>query len=331
MDIYSFIASKDISDHCRKMDHQFTPIEQAVLINLSEKTIREKHEAFLWLAENTPDCEVPERMNCKYFESLHTLLRNLVRLEEDLEEMYKAPEQGCYYALRIEHEDVHWRDGEDIFASREEAVEEALDVEDMVSFIIAKKLFHDAREIHCSYNRAGEPTSCWLIDKDEHRDKDELDIIVALDGIYIDVPIPFVEGDLITCKGTGSVYVLFGLPSNWQDRIVRGKRMADYHSDSTDIMCNGYCLIKEGLRYDHLSLLDVEYFEGKLEGYDRFLPALRKYLQEEKGDAMGLYTLFSCYDYVRDHEWATRMMKGNSWVEEIGCIEKPGEQEEEAQ
>ena len=124
MDIYSFIASKDIADHCRKIEHQFTPLEQAVLVNLSEKTIREKHEAFLWLVENTPDCEVPERMNCKYFESLH---------------------------------------------------------------------------------------------------------------------------------------------------------------------------------------------------------ALRQYLQEEKGDAMGLYTLFSCYDYVRDHEWATRMMKGNSWVEEIGLIGKPGE------
>jgi len=36
MDIYSFIKSKDIAEHCRKLDHQFTPVEMAILIHQSE-------------------------------------------------------------------------------------------------------------------------------------------------------------------------------------------------------------------------------------------------------------------------------------------------------
>lgn len=47
MDIYSFINSKDIEAHCRKIGYHFNPLESAYLIWQSAKhSIEEKHKAY---------------------------------------------------------------------------------------------------------------------------------------------------------------------------------------------------------------------------------------------------------------------------------------------
>ena len=45
MDIYGFMNSPDIAEHCRSIGHEFSPLDMAVLVAMSEKTIKEKHEA----------------------------------------------------------------------------------------------------------------------------------------------------------------------------------------------------------------------------------------------------------------------------------------------
>ena len=37
MDIYSFINSRDVAEHCRKINHQFSATEAAFIVYRSEK------------------------------------------------------------------------------------------------------------------------------------------------------------------------------------------------------------------------------------------------------------------------------------------------------
>ena len=61
MDIYEFIESKDIREHCRKMQYEFTALESAFLIWQSDKTIQQKHAAYREIIEVMPD----ERLNSR--------------------------------------------------------------------------------------------------------------------------------------------------------------------------------------------------------------------------------------------------------------------------
>ena len=56
MDIYSLINSKAISEHCRKINHQFTSLEMAYIVYLNDTmTMEEKHAAFKDIIANQLD------------------------------------------------------------------------------------------------------------------------------------------------------------------------------------------------------------------------------------------------------------------------------------
>ena len=46
MDIYSYINSCDVAQHCREINKVWTPFEMAVLISRSKHQISEKHTAW---------------------------------------------------------------------------------------------------------------------------------------------------------------------------------------------------------------------------------------------------------------------------------------------
>lgn len=65
MDIYNLINSKAISEHCRKIQHQFNTEELAVLIYRNKRmSVDEKISAYQELISDYPDMEVIERINC---------------------------------------------------------------------------------------------------------------------------------------------------------------------------------------------------------------------------------------------------------------------------
>ena len=56
MDIYSIINSKAISEYCRKIAHQFTPLEMAYLVYANDSmNIAQKHTAFNEIIEQYPE------------------------------------------------------------------------------------------------------------------------------------------------------------------------------------------------------------------------------------------------------------------------------------
>jgi len=299
MDIYSFINSRDIAEHCRKIGHEFTPLEMAVIINLSKECITKKHEGYIWLIENTPDCEVPERTNCNYFSSLHNLLRELMYIENRIDELFKKQEPEYCYHMNIYEENTC--DDDNIYLSWEEAVKDATNNNSMISFSIEKRRFDDAVNetgaivyLVYYYNNNGEPITYWA--NKGYFTEEEIRVSIALDNIYIDIPMPFENGDLITRKGLNAVYVLHNTPQP-ELKKERDRERQAYYWDSTDIMVNGYFLTENGLCFDHLHTLDLEYYKGELLGYDRFLKFLSLYIKDESD--CSLFTLFREYDIMR--------------------------------
>ena len=58
MNIYEYIPSLDVAAHCEKIGHVFTPLEMAVLIELSKKILKEKITAWKALIADFPDMPI---------------------------------------------------------------------------------------------------------------------------------------------------------------------------------------------------------------------------------------------------------------------------------
>ena len=84
MDIYSFINSRDVEEHCRSLKHEFSAIETAFIVYQSKKrNLREKHDAYREIIASMPDTEVQKRFNCPYHNSLHSVLRERLHCEHE--------------------------------------------------------------------------------------------------------------------------------------------------------------------------------------------------------------------------------------------------------
>jgi hypothetical protein len=87
MDIYSFIYSKEVADHYRAIGREFTPIEYAVIVYWSDKSLAKQHEAWQWIIDNLPDMEIPKlshKSDPQCCNSLHQLLREYMEYKNCL-------------------------------------------------------------------------------------------------------------------------------------------------------------------------------------------------------------------------------------------------------
>ncbi len=76
MDIISFVNSKDIRDYLHEIDYKCDPLQAAWLVHQNfSKSYDEKHDAWQWIIENMPDCEMPERRFSIARPSLHAFLK----------------------------------------------------------------------------------------------------------------------------------------------------------------------------------------------------------------------------------------------------------------
>ena len=107
MDIYSFINSKDIAEHCKNIGHEFTPLEQAVIIYKSKKTLSERHKAWKNIIEAQPDMKVIEWTEAKvehiYHNSLHKFLIDYMRIENILANKFKIKEPDAIYTYSVRY------------------------------------------------------------------------------------------------------------------------------------------------------------------------------------------------------------------------------------
>lgn len=280
MNIYDFFHSADIAEHCRNINHQFSPLDMAAIIYLSDKPKEQQHEAYRQIIAEYPDMPIHRSLNFDARDSLHDYLRELIAYEERAIRAITEPENGavfrasvCYYGTIGDVDGSY-----STFEKAASAIREHWDWDgDKVEYAVIRKEHIDSffrnREVtvdnkgnvfRVSYHEEGAPD--------------------LLDMHFFHLPVPFVKGDLVTFND-GKPYVLDWLPHwinderrKYEDYII-GKR-----GDGSDMCATGYFMHEGELSRDNgppYMIWQLSYYKGELKGEDRFLKYLSKYIKEK--------------------------------------------------
>ena len=278
--IYDYALSKDVAEHCKKVGHVFSSLDMAVLVAFSGRTVKKKHAAWREIIENYPDMPIHESSWFEAQESLHNYLRELIEFEEKQIRDFYTPEEGfVYYPIVSRHS-----------------------VNRLGCYSTAEKAWDVMAKYYAEYYKNREDAkSIWLaiekvrIDGDHEEDSvlfdftDEGEVIHGLesfgkhkdlDSIFIHIPVPFENGDLVE-DGNGEPCVIIG------DLPHKNENYKEYVSgeagwDSSDMCVLAYYGYEYFIAHNHPRYYRLNYCTEKLEGEKRFLKYLSQYLKMEK-------------------------------------------------
>ena len=183
MDVLPYIRSRAIREHLAAIGHRFTPLEAAVLIQLSDRSLTGRIEAWRELLRRSEDVELPPRVGFPPGMSLHTWLREDIRRSEYALRLFEAEEPGAVWRPEL---------GESCF-SLEDCMDEAARLGDVIlhkTWIEAQRVKDHIMAIYspgCGYEHI-EITGCGL---------PEPPSAMGLYAFWIHVPTPFRRGDLL--------------------------------------------------------------------------------------------------------------------------------------
>ena len=303
MDIYDFLVSKDIAEHCRKIAHTFTSIEMACIVYYSHKTLQEKHEAWKQIIDTQSDMIVEERIWTPYCESLHLLLKDIMDVENKLVEVFRSEEQNViYYHATCYDINGNIFTGEGNFQLTLDAIvkeiknynkEYCCEPSDakIEKVRIKKEWVGTNRWIDAEVSKDGIILSIsggeFLLSDEENRVRE------SFSGIWFEVPTPFKKGDLVTIKsfysaGYGEPFVLdricYKQEENSELSTEAWQCWLEQHSagwDWSDMIAFGLASNEDGTIYhDHFSdYLSMEYYRGELQEKNQILTAVSNYLK----------------------------------------------------
>jgi len=306
MDIYNFLNSNDIAEHCRSIGHAWTPFEMAVIIGISKRPMTERHAAWRELIANYPDMTTPEGSHHKSYPSLHEKIAEAIVCEEvynaNAFALFKTPEQGAVYTYA-----VIFKDGEDsysqyqtIHTTFDRAFTEMKDSfeKDKAGRIRFVKSFtddvnEDKGKIIAYFDYDGNlldidtRVSCKLYSK-LFPDVSAKSSRMFTEDFYVIIPTPFKCGDILTYAldpkshpfGYDKLYVLESIDHQDEETMERRKR---YDGDISDMNAWGYGIDESGLvvRAEMWSYDRLEYYRGKLTDGQRMLYFVSKYLKKD--------------------------------------------------
>lgn len=281
-DIYEFINSKDIREYCRKIGHEFNTVESAFLIYQSRRhTLEQKFNAWQELAATAPDMEIKERLNCKYYPSVHEFLQKYMDLYKSLlADFYSEDEDSTFTWSSVcrprgneddpmaEYESRHlFTDLNTCIYSMMNHEKDKLEEGSLEKFIISKVyLAREARtglpgvypELTLSKNLKCTALNFPFSLKRQMSDE-EADLFLAFDGMWIDVPTPFKYGDILYKSlengGWNEPFVLCDLctqpnPERTDNRYLewygKHRRRLIEKGDTSDMIAYGYWIYRDG-------------------------------------------------------------------------------------
>ena len=318
MDIYGFIVSEDIAEHCRKIAYAFTSIEMACIVYYSHKTLQEKHEAWKQIIDTQSDMVVEERIWTPYCGSLQLRLKDIMDIENKIVEVFRREEQNVIYY----HTTCYDSNG-DIFTD-EENFQPTLDA-------IVKEIENYNKE-YCSepsdakiekvrIKKKWIGTNHWIdaevskngtilsISSGEFLLSDEENSVrKSFGGMWFEVPTPFAKGDIVKRKSDYAdqyrepfVFerICYQQETNSELSTEEWQCWLEQHStgwDWTDMIVFGFAINDDGTIYHyHFSdYLSTEYYTGELNGKDRILTAVSNYLKGGVDEEF----LLNTYDFM---------------------------------
>lgn len=330
MNIYAFINSKDIREYLRKIKYEFSSLEAAWLIYQNiDSCMEEKHKAWEMLIEKMPDCEMPERNFGHYQSSLHAFLRKYIAAEKHQYEIFKEQERGAVYQYKFFcRDDCGWCERyETLFETEEECwneIEQDMDLEIERIVIRKKYIGKSIGEIAVEYRP---DKTVYSIFSNMYTDEEAAIVYDNFESMWFNFPVPFSKGDIVIEKILPGPYDrvseigAFVLKNVTPWNIENNIRMDwEKYGDNSDMNAWGYFQDEDGRIYSEAmhNYMDLEYYDGPIEGRIRLLKAISSYLKEE----IDLCTLLSAYRKVILDEFTKDVMLTNWYSEDE--LEKAG-------
>lgn len=292
MDIYDFIPSPDVAAHCRKIGHHFGPLDMAVLIDMSDKTIRERHDAWRAIISDYPDMPILKKIFSNELSySLHECLREKIALEEKLLTDFLTPGDGVVYLGEINEAergpyplDVRQPSKPFLtgyFSSFEKALEQAKKDWEFwgagmeYASILREVVDHEDKWQSVRVNRRGEVVSVNL-----NSLSNQSKLILNMN--FVNIPIPFEKGDIVTIDDE--------IPCVLYDMVHWHNNYKDYASvERVSISDNGggcFMLTEDG-KLTHVYGAPflthrLRYYNDELKGWEQFLKYVSHYIKKEE-------------------------------------------------
>lgn len=338
-DITTFLNSKDIAEHWKKIGFTCTPVQAAYIIWQShEKSLQEKHEAWKELMETTPDCPFAEGRRKEHLkrripealtDSLHAFLKAYMALEDKTLERFYREEAGTAYGYRSFPEsryEAEWHNDFWLYRTAQDCLDdvngEAPGREPAV--VEVKKYRIGEVDVIVAQMRAdGTVMSLY----DEGWTEEEFDLMWGFRALWFDFPTPFQCGDVLVCKNSpflGEVeqprpFVLTFLRT-WgrEDALRMGE--SEERAEGFEMVLNrlrevgdmyvrsasGFLLKGSSLQRDDIErYLDCEYCREELKGEMRILKALSLHAKGQ----IGIELLLKTYHIVLLEEEMRREKK----------------------
>jgi hypothetical protein len=198
MDIYDFISSKDVREHCVKIEHEFSPTDKIRLIAVNQdKTLDERIVAYRELAEeyrgliikpNRREDEEPQDLSL-YIEKI---IANELKFKED---MTRGGEGGVFTLNSRPYDAQHG-----IYKTYSDAIEALQTLllhkrDENETYYICREKLGGGRELrnYIKITKTGE-----YIGAIDYVGEPEYPSELVYEDIYIPIPSPFKIGDIIT-------------------------------------------------------------------------------------------------------------------------------------
>ena len=115
MDYISLLNSKSIEKHWREIGYQPNALEAAWIVYSNRKlNFSEKCKYWEEIINTMPDMEIPERVNCNHYDSLHKFLLGFINISRRFIDWFYA-HTGEMYTLTIADDDYYQYDA--VFSS----------------------------------------------------------------------------------------------------------------------------------------------------------------------------------------------------------------------
>ena len=313
MNIYNYLNSPDIAAHCEKIGHVFNPLEMAVIIALSKKTMKEKHTAWRAVIADYPDMPIKWK-GFQVRDSLHEYLWELIAFEERFLSEFFEHSHECVFRPYIVRDNDRLNTGIGCYYTAEKAWKA---IRKSSKNWLADKITHvkiykeriagiESKSDEVWVNSDGEVFmyTVWENDHAHGHGRRHGQPIEWLEEIFIHIPVPFQKGDLVELVDDSNFVGDGPRPRVLQDLL---HWQPDYEKQlSGELVCGyferiawTYFMDEEGrLRVNHLSgyFYDLKYYTDECKGYDRFLPYLSYFIKEDKVD---VGVLIRAYDKVK--------------------------------
>ena len=236
MDIYTFLNSRDIAEHCKKINKTWNPFEMAVIIGRSNKPIHERHAAFREIITSYPDMPTPRvlfsgtpEVRHESYPSLHKKIEEFVSYEKRCLALLKMPELGVFYGYKgfmdkfygvnfFSTFDKLWTFINNRFWGKDKRRSSGIYKEffkDSFRVSIKKRYLDEKSSIAATFDIHGNIYELWSDNNGNRRfhpkhfpDVDESIVDLFKDDVYVHVPAPFKKGDILYDTKHKRIFVL---------------------------------------------------------------------------------------------------------------------------